>query len=146
MTLDQAIPFFVSLPNRLEYELRRAEQETLDQALSLAVRYSSGTESLAQLQKAGHPYARRRGAPGRDPSVINAQSGAFRAAWRAEGPYERGVGRLVCSVLNDDPKTALLAKGTRWMFARPLPERVLFEVAQGRMDRLSRAVEAAFAP
>jgi hypothetical protein len=114
---------------------RIAESEvhrTLYRGVDLARRQSSGPYSLVQLARMGHPYARRHGTALLPPGKINAQTGKFRASWRADrlGPYK---GRII----NDNFVADFLQFGTDKMLPRP----VGLEVEQMLTKELSRRLQ-----
>src|SRR5262245_1459076 len=87
----------------LEPAIRKAEQEAAQEALRIARRLSSGPFTAAYLRRHGHPYSRRHGArPPADPAIINAQTGAFRAAWRVTNTRRTSRG-LQTRLVNDSP-------------------------------------------
>src|SRR6186997_3006498 len=126
MEPEQIARLLTRAAERLTVEMRKAERASQTQAIELARQYSQGPYSTAELRRLGHPYARRHGAPGLDPSLINRQSGLLARSWRREGPLEKDGG-LHTSVFNDAPE-AFFMGGTEKMFERPLPERVLAEI------------------
>ena len=121
--------------------LAAAEGASLKQAKALAVTLSSGTLTRAELRRRGHPYAVRN-PTSPNPQVINAQSGAFRAAWVVRAPVVTGGG-VVSSVANISAPARYMG-GTRFMVARPLPEAVQAAVRAARLVRTRRAVERAW--
>lgn len=98
-------------------EAERLVQRAADAGLEAAMLWSSGSQSLSDLRRQDHPYARRHGTPLLDPSRINVQSGQFRAAWESRG------GGLQRSVVNES-EVADYMKGTRSMVSRPIWERI----------------------
>ena len=95
-----------------------------------AIIESSGNTSLGQLAKEDHPYARRHGFPLRDPAYINAQTGAFRNAWKNPAPTVMGH-TIEGYIENHDPAADYLTQnrgqiGTRqsYMVERPIDEKV----------------------
>lgn len=118
LTPEQLAQYFGSRPGVLELEMRGALGEALHLVHSEAVRLSSGPFSLRQLRRMGHPYARRHGSiQGVNPFVVNAQTGAFRAAWQMRGPFAF-AGGFGAEVRNDDPKADWIGGGTRLMLGR----------------------------
>ena len=69
-----------------EEAMKTATYKGYDEAILL----SSGGVSLGQLAAEDHPYARRHGMPLRDPTIINAQTGAFRNDWKNPPPTVMG--------------------------------------------------------
>lgn len=129
-TLAQAIQHFASLPVQLQQMGEAASLEVAQRvALPAAIDASSGDITTAQLRREDHPYAKRHGAPRRDPSRINTQTGSFRSMWRAVGTAIGG------QVLNDSRVADWLEQGTDTMFARPVLARVV--------DRLDSDAEMA---
>lgn len=123
----------------LEGELTLAVNDTLHAGYALAIQYSSGTHSTADLARLDHPFATRHGSPQLDPSIINAQAGDFRAAWRTVGPVS-GNGGVAGTIVNDDPKAQFLKTGTRLMFARPVDDRIAAELAPVFAANVIRAI------
>jgi hypothetical protein len=125
--------------NNLPGELTQAVNDTLHAGYGLAIQHSSGTHSSADLARLDHPFATRHGSPLLDPSVINAQTGQFRAAWRTEGPKPT-AGGVGGAIVNDDPKVQVLKPGTRLMFARPVEDRIARELAPVFETNVIRAI------
>lgn len=125
------------------WNLAEAERMTGREALKKAIQYSSGDHTLAALAAIGHPYAKRHGAPRLDPSVINTQTGVFRAAWQFYDLGYNGNAHTV-QVQNYSMVAQYLRYGTRFMFARPIDQRVVSELAQIRVNNISKAVSKSF--
>jgi len=125
----------------LSEAIRASEAESLKEALAIARKLSSGTISSAQLRRMGHPY-RPGGSPPQDPAIINVQSGQFRAAWRANGPFD-ARGGLVSQLVNTARYAALLFSGTSRMIPRPIFQAIQRRVSQARYRRLKAAAERA---
>lgn len=120
-----------------------AEKQSLKALSDDARTLSSGPLTLAQLSLMGHPYARRRPTSS-DPEVINAQTGAFRAAWHASGP-SLSVNDLTSTLDNSSPVAVFLAGGTTRMIARPIRAELVKRLAAPRKARLQKAVTDALA-
>lgn len=78
--------------------LKAAELATLQFGLEQAIVMSSGPISLSWMRRNDHPYSQRNPHPPLKPSIINSQSGQFRAGWEIEMFYVTGegvTGRLV---------------------------------------------------
>jgi hypothetical protein len=114
--------------------VRTAEEDSGQEALQIARAYSSGPYSTAQLRMLGHPYARRAPRPPGKPSVINKQTGAFRAAWRV---VKTGT---QIRVVNDSRLAPLFSRGTRYMIRRPVARAVAQAIRQSRERRLRTAI------
>ena len=143
MTPDEAADRLERAAADLRANLEEAESRNLQDLFETALRFSSGPLSTAELARMDHPYARRHGKAKEDPAVINRQSGAFLAAWQTEGPTWAGDD-LTGSLFNTDWKAPLLEAGTRYMFARPLPEAVEEECASRVEERRRQALEDTF--
>ena len=140
--LADAAAHFTRASAALRSRLLDSEAETLRQAKTQAVVFSSGTLTTAAMRKAGHPYAvRNPTAP--DPGTINAQTGVFRAAFTSSPPVATG-GVITSSVVNNSQVAGYLANGTRFMIARPLAVKVQDAVRASRIARTRRAVALAF--
>ena len=122
---------------------RRAEKESLKQAVLTARQMSVGPYSLAHLAAMGHPYSRRRPRPPQEPAIINLQSGLFIRGWQDEGQQQQG-GTLKTAAVNMAPYSGYLDKGTRLMIRRPLVQRVKAIIQPGRVARLAIALAKLF--
>lgn len=115
---------------RMARVLLSAEREvaelTGDDLLATALKFSSGAADRNTLARADHPYARRHGSPRLNPAIINEQTGVFKRAWKLR--VKRTSSGMSVAVWNEDPKAVFLQAGTRFMFARPLDQRVVAEV------------------
>jgi hypothetical protein len=127
---------------QVDRAVRAAERENLRDALTIAQRLSSGPFAAAALRLMGHPYATRSPRPPVDPSIINVQTGRFRAAWTATGPFT-SRGGLVSRLVNRSPYAVLLMAGTARMIARPIREAIQRRVRGLRYRRLRDAVTRA---
>ena len=126
---------------RLETNLMRAEQESIEEAEQEARQLSSGPFSSEQLRKMRHPYARRAPhPPGDNPGIINKQSGEFLEGWEIEEPRTTGDGTIVSRVFNNSPNADRLANGTKRMIRRPLPRRLRERIAATRNRRIQDAI------
>lgn len=121
-----------------------AENASIAEAREDAVKLSSGPYSLAALARAGHPYALRhkgRGASaGYDPSIINAQSGRFRRAWRII-KCGRQWNQLKTTLWNDAPEAQYMF-GTTVMRPRRIDQRVARDIQRSRLLRLRQSLIA----
>lgn len=140
MDLRQAAERFRTYPRRLRTALAAAEMETAKDARRLAILYSSGSTSLADLRKLGHPYSLRAPQPGLFPSqFVNRQGGLFIADW--QNPTQVTVGGvLYTSVINVDPVVEFL-EGTSKMVSRPIGSQVISDLRVLRRKRLQAAVK-----
>jgi hypothetical protein len=125
----------------LPREMERAERANLTTALASARRWSGGR--LSRVQRRRHPYARRHGVPLADPGRINVVSRVFQGSWRKWGPLPTGDG-TDAAIFNSDPKGPLLEGGTRFMFARPLLDRVVAEIWPTVEYRRNEAIGRSF--
>jgi hypothetical protein len=116
------MPSVSSLSRDVEASLVRGFAQGMRETYDLAIQKSSGPFSLAALASMDHPYARRHGSPGLDPSTINVQTGTFRRRWRASLVSSGSVMRF--EIVNDDPKAVYLIHGTPTMFARPIDQAI----------------------
>lgn len=98
-----------------------------DRVLEKAHKYSSGDISLAESAANDYLYAKKHGSPKADPSIINKQTGQYYAAWVKLGPTMT-IGEIHVVIANFDPVADLLRLGTRFMFARPVQDRVIAEM------------------
>lgn len=139
MTPEAAARELERRAREFEQGARTLVDRTANDALAAAIRWSSGTASPADLRREDHPYARRHGAPRRNPRRVSRQSGAFVARW-ARSPVRETDGGFSASVTNDDPKTGFFVHGTRLMFARR-PDEAAEEEVRPRFERgLARLV------
>jgi hypothetical protein len=122
--------------------VRDSEKATLADALKIAQKLSSGPFTTAMLRALGHPYSRRRPNPPADPAIINVQTGAFRAGWKATGPFN-SRGGLVSRLRNLSPYAGFLFSGTSRMIARPIAQAIQGRVRDLRYRRMREAVNRA---
>lgn len=114
MNVRDAIAEIEALVQEVEQGGERVVEELTDRGVQIARQRSSGTASPAQLRREDHPYARRHGAPRRDPAIINRNRGVFFAAWRS------ATSGLTGQIINDSDVADFLRDGTRLMFERPV--------------------------
>lgn len=162
MTFAGAAQYFERAATAFDRNIREAEERSGQEYERAAFRYSSGPFTLKQLRRMGHPYARRHPKPLLDPGVINVQSGAFRSAWRRDGPNDvaflgseanpfgasdRG---LVTAIYNEDPKAAFLEQPdgapASLMVQRPVDEKIAAAAEPERERRIERAIAVALHP
>ena len=121
-----------------------AMKEATADGFDEAILFSSGGTSLAQLAKEDHPYARRHGFPLRDPEIINAQTGAFRAAWQNPEPVVMGD-MVEGFIENHDPVadylTQPLGSPKSTMFQRPIDEEVEAATATALEKRINENLD-----
>jgi len=122
MTVERAAQWLDALPGKLYRNMARAQRESARHVKEVAVRESSYRRSPAVMRR--HPFARRRRRPLLEPSKIGIKTGRFVGSWEVRGPFAFS-NSLRSVVFNSDPKSDLLARGTRLMFPRPLPARVV---------------------
>jgi hypothetical protein len=131
------------LPNRLEYNLRNAERETVEDLVERAEWWTGGTATEADLKREGHPYSRRHGSPRRDPRRINRRTGGIQGGWEMDLPHVEG-GNLISGIHNTDPKATEMETGTARMFER-LPHEAAAEEVEPRFEqRVEAALQDAF--
>lgn len=123
-------------------EVELSEDRTLNKAYQLAYKYSMGTVTAQELAR-NRPYAVRHGAPLRDPSIINQQSSHFIQDWETIGPYWRG-GTLYSVLRNISQIANWLEFGTKFMFARPIVQRIINEITPVRKRNLDAAMKKIF--
>ena len=136
VALERAAAALRKKAEEIQRRVRAAEQDSAREALAIARAYSSGPFSARQLAVLGHPYASRAPHPPGKPSVINRQTGAFRAGWRIVRAGD------VTRVVNDSRLAPLFARGTRTMIRRPIARAVAQAIRQKREKRLRAAVKA----
>lgn len=142
MTPTQAARRLNLAADKLERRQGSIADQTQDDLLRTAQRWSSGPFSSKELAKRDHPYARRHGRPLLSPARINVQTGVFRASWVGTTQY-RNDGAVV-RLFNTDPKAAkYLEPGTSRMFARPLDAAVARETFPRVEKRIARALKSA---
>lgn len=125
--------------------IEKANQRTAKAGLKEAVKSSSGTTTLAQLRKEGHPYAVRWStmyhAPGtrvyRNPAIINSQSGDFVRDWK----IVYNVKTREPIIINFSEVAGFLEGGTKKMFARPIEDRIIAAMSKVGIDNLDREVQ-----
>lgn len=109
-----------------------------------AILFSSGGTSLAQLAAEDHPYAKRHGFPLRDPEIINAQTGAFRADWKNPQPVVMGD-TVEGFIENHNPVADYLTqpRGSEksTMFQRPIDEEVEAATATALEKRINENLD-----
>jgi hypothetical protein len=139
---DQAIRRLKRFRSDLKTIVQWSEEKTAKEGVAYAKRRSSGKRSLNELarKKLDHPYAKRHGKPRLDPSIINSQSGEFRSSWEIQegNTLEAGI-----AIVNFSPSAGYLEEGTKYMFARPIDEKILEHLRKVRPINLSNAIERA---
>lgn len=127
---------------RVKREIGRAEQESLKDLDTTAAAQTSGSYSLKQLAKMGHPYAKRHPQPGLPPEILNIQGGSLVEDWRTEEGTWRTSGKtgvLKSSLSNQNPAWQWL-KGTTVMVRRSVRQAILGQVLPRRRQRLRQAI------
>lgn len=118
---------------------RRAVTNTAETIRGAAVERSSGGLDVRTLRKE-RPYARRHGAPKRDPRTVNVgATGDFRAGWQTD-PVSMDAGNVVAAVFNADPKAGYLEQRTppptrATMLARPVDEGAVEDAGEDLLER-----------
>ena len=123
--------FWRSFAEKFKADVRKADYKTARDGVTVAQKYSSGPFSLAELARMDHPYARRHSAALLPPSIINAQTGKFKAAWDAKK-------QPVPTIFNSDPIAIFLEKGTRYMVARPIDKVIIKALQPIRLANLGQ--------
>ena len=141
MNLTQFESYLRNLAPRVMEECAKSDARVIQEAMRLAVTYSSGPYKQAELTAAGHPYSRRAPNASYDPTIINAQSGVFRASWVVPA-QEHTAGGILTRCINTDPKAAYML-GTDRMVPRRIDTRVLTEIMPRREAGLRDAVKRA---
>jgi hypothetical protein len=111
MKLHNAIRNLQAIQRRLPKELEKAERANLKTVKGSMRHWSSGKDKSRP---------RKRLLP------INKVSGVFRDSFATEGPELTGD-TMNSAIWNEAPHAVFLDKGTRYMAARPLPEKVISE-------------------
>jgi hypothetical protein len=141
MTPAQAASEIERFNRRLEQELKRAEERSIEDARKIARQLSSGTFSTEKLAEMGHPYAKRDPRPPAHPAVVNRQTGEFKENWHTDKQGWQGD-TLKNSLINDDPKADLM-ETHRWMIFRPIRQRIMERLQPIRLQRLLAAFQRA---
>lgn len=126
MNIKQARTRIQSLKREIVRDTKSAVARAVNAAEREAKRMSSGPLTLADLRKRDHPYAKRHGPLGKPSampkgtrSVINVQSGEFRADWMAGVPSVSGS-TVKARLQNLNPVADFLQYGTEFMVRRPI--------------------------
>ena len=127
MTLKQGISKMKRQSIKLQREAVQAVAKTVDQGVTFAKKKSSGTKSLAQLRREGHPYSVRFAARS-DDAIINAQTNHFKDRWNGKKPGG-GPGTAKGAIVNDDPVA-------RFLVGEPRPK------SRMRVRPIDKVVEA----
>lgn len=145
MTVADTRDRIAEIRKRLLPALAASERKSAARGVVIAKRLSSGSLSLAELRRRGHPFRRGPFSPGpaAPVEIINVQGGTFRAVWaQRQGDWQDGT--LTTTVFNDDP-AAQWMPGTKFMVARPVVEALETELAPEREANLARALEEVLA-
>jgi hypothetical protein len=115
------------IADALTKELLKAVEKTADEGLIEAQLLSQGPISQGVLTEEDHPYAKRHGAPQRDPSIINEHTGDFLRSWDTVFADVYGDS-IESGIVNDNPVADYLNQtwgGSRsTMFRRPIKDKV----------------------
>lgn len=138
-----------ALLSRLGSDLTRAtvaaERENAQDARGELVAASHGSNSTADLRRAGHPYAKRAPNPAYDPSVVNDQGHGFPEGWAAGEPIADETGETITSaVVNHHPDAHWIAtagEGGSRQVARPIVQRAAAAVRERRKRRVRAGVQ-----
>jgi hypothetical protein len=123
INIEDAARYFRTEQQRIRLDLRRAAAAAIQSGFEYAKRESSGPFSLSALAAMDHPYAKRHGSPMLDPGRINIQTGDFYRGWNNSKPMA-GDAIILGRIYNLDRVADFLKYGTRFMFARPIEQRV----------------------
>jgi len=123
IAIDDAEKWFRNEQRQMRINLRLAAAAAIESGFQYAKRESSGPFSLDALARMDHPYAKRHGSPQLDPGRINIQSGDFYHDWNNSKPMA-GDSKISGRIYNLNRVADFLKYGTRFMFARPIEDRV----------------------
>lgn len=128
------------LADQVQSNLRAAAKDHAEKMRAKAIQLSSGSLSTAQLKQKGHPYARRFpiGFALQPDFLINAQAGAFKAAWHTR-VQETSKGWTI-TLFNTSPEAKFMM-GTKAMRMRPIlieVERLMNGDLPGRVQKVTR--------
>lgn len=127
----------------MEKEVNKAEAQSLRKAKVIARKWSSGAIKTATLAAMGHPYAQRHPRPLQDAAIINAQTGAFKAAWTTVS-FNWAMGtQSITGMLVNPISYAGYMWGTRIMIPRGIIYKVKREIEPIRIANIERAIERA---
>lgn len=114
--------------SRFAGEVEQAGRELMAEALEAGLELARDYSSAPPLAPGEHPFAKSRGAPAEDPSIIHLGSGPtqgnFAGAWQGELENDG----MTLHLWNDDPAAQFLEADTERMFARPIGERLEAEI------------------
>lgn len=146
MTPKQAAQKLRSIGDRLGRSAQAELLKVQSEGLQDAVGRSSGSVSLVELKA----LARRRGAgvysvrnpdAAFDPSMINAQSGRFRAGWKKGALYSDSLGVLHAPITNASPEAQYLdGQQHGAMRARPIAYAVTTKAETKLFSRISAVI------
>lgn len=137
-----AARILAALPKDLKAATLAAEKENLQTAKGELVKATSGTNSKADLRRAGHPYAKRAPNSAFDPAIANTHSGQVPAGWVMTEPSESGD-TLTGKAANNTESALWLARaghGNSTSVARPIVQGVKAKVREPRTKRVRAAV------
>lgn len=119
--------------------MKEATKAGYDEAIFL----SSGNVSQKELDREDNPYARRHPRPLRDPAIINAQTGQFRADWENPPPTSYG-GTIEGYIENHNPiadyltqKRGQIGAYQSFMVERPIDDEVEDFTEKALEDRIA---------
>ena len=125
------------LGTEIRREQVRAANASIGYGLAEATRRSSGGISTRQQAKEDHPYAVRHGAPLRDPSIINEQTGVFKRGWEDDLATLSDTGSVARARLSNQTEVAdYLNEGTRTMFRRPIADKLEESINERAMQEV----------
>jgi hypothetical protein len=140
-SFDEATRAVIVLQNRLETSMRICAMTIVRDGYELAKKYSDGPVKAKDMRK-DRPFAKWHPGALLPPDIINFQTGAFYRDWRAAQPRRTPDG-FEGQIINDNPVTEFF-RGTRFMWDRPIEERLVGEVADMAQARINDAVERLF--
>lgn len=137
-SFDDAVRQLTILNAKLDRSIRIASMRIVHDAVAKAKRYSSGPVKQKELRKRDHPFARRHPGPLLPPDIINEQTGDFKEDWKGTGPTKSASG-FDLQVRNDNPVTEFFG-GTRFMWERPIEDRLRNEIADDAASEVNDAI------
>lgn len=153
MTAEEVARMFHSAAENLFDYVEEAEARSLEDVRDRMLFWTNGGESLADLRRADHPYARRHGRIQRHPVRINRQSGALQESLESVSPQMEDADTLTASAFFTAPHARYLFDaeasrypdgGTEKMFGRDLPGQVLADTEDPRAARVEAALLSLF--
>lgn len=132
-------------------QVQAAEARALRDVQERMLFWTSGGETLKELRRADHPYARRHGIRRRHAVLINRQSGALQESLGGNEPVESEGGTLAAAFFTVphgrylfDPASDYADGGTQVMFGRDVPSQVVDELEEARTARFEATIADLF--